>query len=431
LTILLASASVWAARPRPLLGAELEFTNREIAKGNSRSPNTVNSAVAVRYKNRFKRLVMKQCQACEAERRKDGYGVPIWRIRFPDRWWFEITTDPYTLEIKTKPSTARQLARLQGRMQKYIFDDAHALGTFGRYDRDSAGHVHVGVTSSFGKDTLAFRNFLVDLANHPELAAGVLYKDFANAPPLVRLPERQVQHFRELIAAHSSRDRSIAELAAQIRERVHNRTVADWTPPEKYQAVSITRIDGEKYAAGQQTTELRSLPAHENADSFVHLAELLDARIAYLAKQWGQRPIRFYERRVRRLAPQDQVDRFFTYVAQSGLRWRDYAPLVDYRFRALPPSLTAARKVYGVSSPKMVQHVLDLIALRTYYRGAIVRWLHATPLDRASAVRVERALARAEAPLRKFDSPYQVDREPEKAVSVRHSVAKKTRARTP
>src|SRR5687768_17300305 len=168
-----------AKEHEPLIGAELEFTNREIEKG-SRSPNIVNSPIATAYKNRFKKLVMAMCEGCVAEHRKDAYGVPIWRIVFPDKWWFEITTDPATLEIKTKPSTARRLQRVERRMQRYIFDVAHELGTVGRYEENSAGHLHIGVRSAFGTDTKLFRNFVVDYANHPGLAAGALYKDYYN-----------------------------------------------------------------------------------------------------------------------------------------------------------------------------------------------------------------------------------------------------------
>src|SRR5262249_301314 len=409
LALLLPSVHGFAARPQPLFSAELEFTNREIEKGNSRSPDVVDAEVTVLYKNRFKHLVMQKCPECRAERRTDRHGANIWRIEFPDHWWFEITTDPFTLEIKTKPSTAQELRRLQPRLQRYIFDTAHALGTIGHYEDTSAAQIHVGVLSAFGKDTMRFRNFLVDEANHSGLAAGVLFKDFSNAPPLARLPENRIERFRNLVEPKVMKGQSLEAFATALRERVFDRTVEPgWDPPETFDSFALNRIDSEEFPPGQWTTEVRALPAHEEAESFLRTTELLDARIAYLDERFGERALGFKLERIRGMSDQQKVDEFFTYIAESGLRWRDYVSLVSYRYRHIAPSMAAARKALGGwGSPRFVEHMMDLIDLRVYDKAAIKRALSQAPASRrAAAEKVRAKLEGAAAAIQSFDAPF-------------------------
>jgi hypothetical protein len=372
---LLVSASALADGKTALFGAELEFTNKEIDKASSRSPNTINTPTAVKYKNRFKKLVMEGCQGCTAKSTKDGYGAPIWRISYPNGFWFEITTDPHTLEVKTKPSTAKQLKKEGPRMQRDIFDVAHKLGTVARYEEASAAHMHIGTKSAFGNNAMLLRNFLVDYANHPALAGGALHKDYANAPPIARLSASQVKAFAEVTAPSKVGKMSIEKFADVLQQRVFHRTVeADFAPAKKYQATSVQRIDNVLKSSGW-TAEMRAMPSHESAGSFVRMAELLSARISFLEK--GGKPVQFKPQRVGHLTAKDKVNQFFQYVAESGLRWHDYVPMLNHRVRATPPSMAVAMKALGgEKSPRFIQFLSDSIDTGIYDRKAISRWVN-------------------------------------------------------
>ena len=102
-----------------------------------------------------------------------------------DKFWFEITTDPHTIEIKTKPSTAKQLAKQSSRVQRDIFDVAHKLGTTARYEEGSAAHMHIGTKSAFGNNAMKLRNFLVDYSNFPLLLVAPCTKTTRTPRPLL------------------------------------------------------------------------------------------------------------------------------------------------------------------------------------------------------------------------------------------------------
>jgi hypothetical protein len=399
-----------AARPEPLFSGEIEFTNLAINKGQGRDTGTVNMDTTVEYKNRFKKVVMSKCPECEAQRiRDDKYGIPIWRIVFPDGWWFEITTDPATIEIKTKPSTVRQLRALVSRIQTYIFDSAHAIGTIGRYEENSAAQIHLGVRSAFGEDTMRFRNFLIDDANHPSIFSGVLFQDFYNAPPLTAQGPGTLRRLDKVLAPEAIAGRSIEDVAKDVREKVHD-LVRDrsWGEPQKSESVSLVRVDPKRYDPNAWTAELRALPAHDYAESFVRVVELFDGRIAYLDEKFGSNPIRLAPSQPTKANRQEKVDEFFSYVVESGRRWRDYVPLVNFRYRHVPPSIELAERLLGGwSSQRFVQHVFDLIDLRVYDRADIVRSVEVLEKTHPRAGEMVRAkLAKAEAPIKAFPSPY-------------------------
>lgn len=399
---LLAPSRAQADGAKALFGAELEFTNKDIDKASSRSPNLINTPTAVKYKNQFKKLVMKACTGCTATRTTDGYGAPIWRISYPDKFWFEITTDPHTLEIKTKPSTAKQLAKQSARMQRDIFDVAHQLGTVARYEESSAAHMHIGTKSAFGNSAMLLRNFLVDYANHPALAGGALHKDYANAPPISRLNAAQVEAFARATAPAAVANMSIEEFAKNLQEKVYYRTVeADFAPAQKYQATSVQRINEVLKSSGW-TAEMRAMPSHESAASFVRMAELLSARISFLEK--GGKPTTFKPKRVGSLTATDKVNQFFQYVAESGLRWHDYLPMLNHRVRATPPSMQVASKALGgAESPRFVQFLADSIDTGIYDRKSIARWVNQAAAKKTPGhKRIMAKLAKAPPALKSF-----------------------------
>lgn len=399
---LLVPSAAQADGAKALFGAELEFTNKAIDKASSRSPNLINTPTAVKYKNRFKKLVMESCKGCTATRTKDGYGAPIWKITYPDKFWFEITTDPHTLEIKTKPSTAKQLAKQSGRMQRDIFDVAHKLGTVARYEEASAAHMHIGTKSAFGNNAMQLRNFLVDYSNFPALAGGALHKDYANAPPISRLNAAQVEAFAKATAPSAVAKMSIEQFADNLQQKVFYRTVeADFAPAKKYQATSVQRINDVLKNTGW-TAEMRAMPSHESAGSFVRMAELLSARISYLEK--SGKPTTFKPQRVGSLTATDKVNQFFQYVAESGLRWHDYVPMLNHRVRATPPSMkVAAKALGGPNSTRFVQFLADSIDMGIYDRKSIGRWVNKAAARKTPGhKRIMAKLAKAPAAIKSF-----------------------------
>ena len=321
----LSSSRAPAGKRSPTFGGEIEFSNKEVDRaGELVGYNIVWTEVGRSYQMKFKNQVLKTCGGCIYEIIKDQYDLSIFRITYPDGWWFEITQDPGTLEIKTRPSTPEMIKKLEERIDRDIYKNAEKLGLVPNYLDSGSGHIHIGITSAFGTDIRHFRNFMVDFANHPELASGVLARDKANAPALMQLNEKQIQAFQDLTEKGAFEHLTIEELAKSIDEEVYFRTLeSTFYPPEKYQAFNVTRPSSGKYSKSEETVEIRSLQTQKDAHDFYLITKLLAARIDFLKKKKGV--LEFYPHRLSSYTAQDKVNRFYQYVVETGLNWSDYA----------------------------------------------------------------------------------------------------------
>ena len=84
---------------------------------------------------------------------------------------------------------------------------------------NGGGHINIGFASAFEGDALLLRNFIVDFANHPEMATGIFLHDWQNAKPIAGLSIEERKTFQNAVQA------LIAE-----KSRTSKNFFLDWMP---------------------------------------------------------------------------------------------------------------------------------------------------------------------------------------------------------
>ena len=235
-----------AADPRPILfGPEWNYFVRGMSLGKQGS----NHSLIDRYRQM---LLIKIKQRCKSK----GCNVDLnsGKVAFQDGFWLQVETDIGTIEIIAKPHTLAEFEARKTQLQKFLFDSTEAVGLKPKF----AGHIHVGVQSAFGTNALAFRNFIVDWVNHPELGTHILHQPNHNSTPISILPLKQRLAFAKVIQEFDARKiNGIYELAKAIQERVYYQDIGDHGSPYKYQELNLSRIVANPSEPERWTIELR------------------------------------------------------------------------------------------------------------------------------------------------------------------------------
>lgn len=277
------------------------------------------------------------CPDCTIKKSNGVFSIDQLRVQISEKVWFEISHDPWVLEVTASAMDKKSFSQHSGLFQKLIWDSAKKIG-LNPHSRVGGGHIHLEIKSFFGEDRNLFRNFLVDLANHPELFLGALGFDLLNAPPVAVLFGKQKQNFEGILAEFDKGSMNINKLMAQINSEVYNETFYDHYPhqqhnPEKYQAVNLLH---------DKTIELRGINPQQSAHIHFLLLQLFEARIEYLKKQTGLIPykkkdyssmvnshtVRGMEFHSSSIDPIFIEQKARSYIQESGLKWSDYSDLV-------------------------------------------------------------------------------------------------------
>lgn len=344
--MLLASQLTWAAAT---FGAEFNFSNEKLKNGQV-DPRILNSEAAEAARDAMKAVVLQKCQKCKAEVFVNRNGVKNYRIVYPDGWYFVIATDPFVVEVQTRPSTVQELEHQAKRIQTDIFDsaaEANLLPATQVFSKNwAASHIHVGARSALGQDSNSvkrLRNFLVDFANHSELANGIFTQDKRNAPALIALPQEQQEKFQKIIeAVDAGQIKTIYALAYRIRNEVYNVTVVENNyPTTKFQALNVNRIAIRDFSGEEQTFEIRSIQGQESAEDFLLQTRLIQARLDFLEKsgslvEYNPLPIVSSD-----LA---KTENFYRYVTETGL---DFEPYEKFLTPFQKTTLPAIKKMKG------------------------------------------------------------------------------------
>lgn len=281
---------------------------------------------------------------------EDKWGNDVVRVTYRDGWHFDVTMDPWCLEVVLPPFTLAELRKNKGRIQRDIFDQMAKIDLFP--DRQiGGGHLHMGMTSGFGDDVRLFRNWLVDFANHTELADGALEKDYDNARPLYRLNAAQRRLFKEFIdradggeftTVRKMATKFVAEVLFESKPATGKRIMQ-----YKYWQVNLLRMakldtwdtldanrtwdeyeawvlfdEVEKHA---RTAEVRHLSAQMSAQHLVNDVELQEGRIKYLKGLKKNLVLSQDFLAGRRPTPKQAALQFFAYLLQSGVDPADFA----------------------------------------------------------------------------------------------------------
>lgn len=224
--------------------------------------------------------------------------------------------------------TVDEIRRLEGRIQRDLFDVMAEIVDLQPHPVDGGGHLNLSADFFLGRDTL-YRNFTVDWANHWELATGVFLDDLKNARPVSRMKEREIYAFRKAIGEYDRKRSSDADFNALARAL--HRALSQTGAHDKYVDFHHGHVAHPPHP-DHARIELRNFRAQRSAREFRLQAELLEGRLNRLAAL-GERRLPVVFDPVSH-SIEDRLARYFTYVDEAGLghRWAEFAELLPPEF---------------------------------------------------------------------------------------------------
>ena len=271
-------------------GFELTFTSAKIIE-QTQSPTQRTTKEAKKILANWSRFAKEQCEIfkCVTEAGKVKQH-PSLKIKFADGFWMEISHDPSVLEITMMPGTQEHYLKHRAVIERFGFEAAKNFGLY-VHERIGGGHINYDLQSVFKNDPLLIRNFIVDRANHPELAWGLFGNHLGNAPPFAALKsESKVALYRLIHDFDNGLIKTAEELFLRIEKEVYTNNPYDWSPGAyaHYQDLSFEKA--------QLTTqnphpriEVRGQRPQQNFEHLLKDIELAEHNLDYLSKL--QKPI--------------------------------------------------------------------------------------------------------------------------------------------
>lgn len=271
--------------------------------------------------------IAKTCPDCRIEKVKArGYGKDDegLKITYPDGWWLQLAGDPMVIEITHAPVSNDRLKELESRIQRDLFDNGSRIGLRpSRFANNLSGtHFNLGI-SAFNGDGVFARNFVVDFYNHPELALGLWHKDIANARPVTATRKGREQFQADIAEfdALSSGQQTIERLAALLTQ-----SSTSGSP-----ALSLHNAQNQ-IAHANRRFEIRASRGVESAEHLVIMAEIIQARLVFLAKQTGPIPVRM---QAPARNPIEKLRRYRQFIEEMGYPWERAAKILPLSYRFL------------------------------------------------------------------------------------------------
>ena len=320
----------------PTWGIEFTFSNSWVDQA-STDMWEIDSEQAEIYRELFKRRLEASCgEACRIKKFTDKNGVDAYRVELLDPnlngWGFDITNDPGCVEIVTRPATYAQFKSMLPIIESYIFEvakNAHLVPMH----QVGGGHLNVGFQSTFYDKPLLFRNWIVDMANHPEIGDGFFESDFTNSPTIAALSKTRRDRFAQIlkrfdqgkfrIANDPGHVKEMQAFAAAIDSEVYTgRALAEGGGNEpKYHHLANYTVSDNDVALGSKRSEIRGISTHYSASQAVDAVGLFNARLEYLSRL--EAPITYRNRKIPSVP--EKIQLFQEYVTQSGFSPKDFA----------------------------------------------------------------------------------------------------------
>lgn len=312
-------------------GAEFELTNSAMTystydfqkQGPSGSPEKKYQMLLVEHMR--KKCANTGCIITEVPGKFDT----DYQLKFEDGFWIKYSYDPGCVEITFKPLTLEQLKDNNARIDEYVFEAGKEIKL--TTVADNTTHFNAGIKSLFKNSPEEFLRFFVDYANHPDLALGSLGMDLSNAPPLSVLKSSQRNSLKNIVLDFNNGLIPSIQVAAQrIEKEVYTHSYeADWGGINHYQAVGLKYVNRTDLRDKDAPMELRSVWAQHNTNDFIKIAELVEARVAYLNK--NKSPLIYNETKKMDFTKSQIKTRFMMYVEEAGLEFSKYESLLpDY-----------------------------------------------------------------------------------------------------
>lgn len=324
LSLLFLSAPAWAWPPT--YGLEFTFTNPAIIRGSKGLSATTNTPENEAGREALAEAMKKKCLLkgdCSVEWVVDKSGAG-YRVNYSDGHWFQLSVDPAVVEVQGKPATKEEYKAMRTRLQD-LFDAAAESG-LRPHHREGGGHIHIGLETTFGRDANFFRNFLVDMANHPELATEILSDSNPNSPPIALHGKKSRERFARIVKDFDEGKISdLRTFSERIRDDVYLQAPCHWSAKAKYQAVCLTRVT-EPVNEAYRTVELRAIRPQKDAAEFIRELELIEGRLNFIRN--AKAPIPY---RLNRPIPKTRAEivaAFRNYVTEMGMDWAEMRKLL-------------------------------------------------------------------------------------------------------
>lgn len=252
-----------------LFGPEWTFTNDEVI-----SIGHLSSSKLIHFKKTWIERLKVECrEICVVSETGKVH------LRVDPSVFFQIGHDPLVLEVTATPMTVDQFKMHQNFFQRFVFDMASEIGLQTHW-RIGGGHIHMDLKSHFAGDSFLFRQFIVDIANNPELFMGFFGLDLLNAPPISTLSIGAQDKFGAIIDEFDRGEMSIKLLVKRIRQEVYSESpVLQESVPydertHRYHLMNLNHVP--------KTVELRGFGPQQSTQHYLDLIELLHLRMEFL-----------------------------------------------------------------------------------------------------------------------------------------------------
>lgn len=364
-----------------IVGAEIELTKPHFAKTkNFASLLEAQQSAEKREQLLLTNAVRELCATagCKITEVDGKWGkMDDFRVQYADSWWFQISYDTGCLEILFKPSTLDEIEAHKQIINEHLFGVARSLGF--TTDPLRSNHYNFDAESAFGESAEDFLRFFVDYNNHADLALGSLGSDRANAPPLSLQGEDQRNALQTVIdTLYAGAINSVFQAARMIQETVYTSTfMSGWFPTYYYQAIGMKKVTAVNWWTRnkRQPFEMRAIFAQADAETFIQIGRLLEARIRYLNEK--KMPIIYTKTSRESFTPIELKTRFYMFVEESGLKFADYQNLLKIDdVRNAPLAAFLEPEKYVVESRILtLEDYWDLLPVSEYFREQFVKTL--------------------------------------------------------
>ncbi len=370
--LFLVNLSAWAWPPT--YGAEFELSHPDFK---NEPLNNSRNAIAGNLKLQFVENLRKLCETkgCTVTEAKgkwengfpslDMHAAPFttemgkdYLVTMADGWWFKVSHDPGCVEITTKPSTLAELRQQKEIMNEMIFKSGKSLGF--RIPPMESAHFNIGAKSAFANGENLMR-FFVDYHNHPELAFGALGSDFNNAPSLALLKPEQREKVAELVEIFKSGESfEIPELGQWITRNIYTQSYnPEWGGAHHYQAIGLKYVNPYEMSKGDRPMEMRAVWNQKDAEHFIKLAELFEARINYLNKSRYQ--VIYRKTTQTEFNTEEMATRFYLYVTETGLSFDRYKVLLPHFLRNTALAVFLDEKASMKERLESIKHYQEIL----------------------------------------------------------------------
>ena len=279
----------------------------------------------------LKDAILKSCKDCSLETKKGKFGLPQYRITFPNQYWIVVATDPQVVELQTKPLSLNEYRELEPYIQTHIYNIAEDICLYPTTYTD--GHSNIGVKSAFS-NVKELANFYLDTYNHPELGFGVLGFDTHNAPSLLLQTQLQINALKTILKEIEFDEIVDFEgFAKAINYRVYYRSkdFRKKSSGRHYQGFSLKRLLSDVFQVEDLPLEIRFTASRPNFQMVILNYELILKRIQFLKKSEFKNIMLYHKIDPNfdlEMSNSEQLSRFFIYVTEMGEDFNRYKPLI-------------------------------------------------------------------------------------------------------